>query len=169
MTYFTEKDIIKFNNEQLEMRQNLPNLYISMLEAKKGDEYYLELQMMPKWKLEYWKDEGKMRKVHHHYFVVMDKKLNDLLIKLKNEYCDTTSHTFSVKYKGSSVGTTACSKVFDREEIEAMLMNYIMSFPTGMVKVKSDISVSVPPIEQFEGQTENHSNNKLIKIGRAHV
>jgi hypothetical protein len=163
MTYFKESDIIKFNNEQLEMRQNLPNLYISMLEAKKGNDYHLELQIMKKWKLENWKLADGEGKKHYEYKVLMDKKLNDLLIKLKDRYCDTKPHTFSAKYAGSKMGAKACNKMFDREEIEAILMNYLLSFPYGMVKVKSDISVSVPSVESFVGESDYHSNNKLIK------
>ncbi|MBT2729437.1 hypothetical protein J7E63_21325 [Bacillus sp. ISL-75] len=163
MTNFRESDVIKWNKEQFEMRENLPGMYISMLEAVNGSHNHLELQLMPKWKLEDWKMDGKLRKVHHQYFVVMDKKLNDLLIFLKGKYCDISIHTFAAKYNNNKMGAKSCNKVFDREEIETMLMNYLLTFPSGMVKVKSDISVSVPPIESFKGENDEHSNNKLIK------
>ncbi|WP_286231289.1 hypothetical protein [Neobacillus mesonae] len=162
MTNFKEKDIIKFNQEQLEIRENLPNLYNSMLAAKKGNDYWLQLQIMPKWKLEYWKIDGKTKKKHYQYFVTMDKKLNNLLIKLKEKYCDNKDYTLSVQYNGTPMGAKFSKQVFEKEDIEAMLMNYINQFPTGMINVIANISVSVPAIERFEGSTDEHSNNNLV-------
>lgn len=162
MTYLNERDIAKWNNEQLEMRQDLPNLYISMKQAAKGNTYNLELQFMRKRKLEVWNMDGKPRKKVHDYIVFVDKKLNHLLITLKQKYCDTKANTMSAHYHGSKLAVKTSLKAFDSWEIESWLINYMISFPTGFVDVNENISVSIPSLEKFVGEDDKHTYNRLI-------
>ncbi|WP_226087462.1 hypothetical protein [Mesobacillus sp. S13] len=162
MTYLKGRDIAKWNNDQLEMRKDLPNLYISMKQAANGNPYNLELQFMMKRKLEVWKIDGRPQNAVHEYIVFMDKKLNHLLITLKQKYCESKGNTMSAHYNGSKLGVKASMKIFDAWEIESWLTNYIMSFPNGFVDVNESISVSLPTLEKFVGETESHTYNKLI-------
>jgi hypothetical protein len=159
MTNLKDDEIQKWNREQLELRRGLPNLYRSMLESKQGNSDYLDLHVLRKRKIELW--NGKKR--IHEYIILMDKRLNDYLIKLKQKYCDNNDYVFSVNYHNAKMGVKSSNKVFESEEIESMLINYVMSFPFGFVEVYEGFYVNVPEIKKFKGETDEHSNKKLVK------
>lgn len=162
MTFMTQMDVNRLNAEELEMRKDLPNLYVSMKQAANGNPYNLELQFMMKRKLEVWKMDGKPRNKIHEYIVFMDKKLNHMLINLKGKYCDTKANTMSANYHGSKLGVKTHLKMFDAWEIESWLINYIMVFPTGFVDVNETVSVSLPSLDKFVGDSDEHTYNKLL-------
>jgi hypothetical protein len=162
MTYLREEDVARWNKEQWEMRKDLPNLFQSMLQSKEGNSDNLDLQVFRKRKIEYWKLKGKEEKKIHEYIVLMDKQLNDYLIKLKQKYCNNDEYIFSAKYKDTKIGVKSSNKVFDSLEIESMLVNYLLTFPFGYVEVCQGIFINVPDIEKFKGENDEHSNNKLV-------
>lgn len=159
MTYLNEKDVKEWNREQFELRKDLPCLFIAMKQAREGNPDNLDLHILRKRIIEYIRKEKKI----HEYIIFMDKRLNDLLFELKKKYCDQQTIRFTKKYNGRILEFKNTKKVFDSEEIESMLINYIMTFPYGFVEVYEGIYDQVRPLEDFIGENDEHSNNKLIK------
>jgi transposase-like protein len=159
MTYLRIEEVSDWNGEQYELRNNLPSLFTAMLEAENGNSNNLELYIMRKRKLEIRNGPKQI----HEYIVLMDKRLNKLQYTLKQEYCDNTSFGTSIHYNNNKMGSKASNKVFEPSDIEAMLLNYIMSFPYGFVLVNENIQISLPALKKFKGEDDEHSNNRLIK------
>lgn len=154
MTHYREADVLKWNRDQEDEREGLPNLYISMLQAKNGQPVNLELQVMRKRRIEHYSSKKKKRV--HEYLVFVDNRLNKLLEKMVLKYGNNKVYKFSAKQSNVKFGVSASNKVYERNEIESMLLNYIMMFPY------QSKDFLVPAIENFKGETDEHSNNKLV-------
>ncbi len=166
MNQFSEKDIIRLNAEEHEKRVDLPNLYQSMVLASQGDDYYLGLHTWDKWITgTYINENGKAKKWFDKKLVLVEPRLNKLLNDLKKEFCNKKdTYSFGIKQGHYSIGATATNAVFEDREIESMFRDYLQYFPYGVVYlIEDEIEVNVPTLDNFKGENDKHSNNKLIK------
>jgi hypothetical protein len=157
MTYYREGEVLKWNQDQEAERKGLTNLYVSMVQAKEGNSLNLEMQVMTKKKIYHIREDGKTKNRLDEYLVFVDKRLNKLLMQMSSKYGNNRSYKFGAKQHDVKFGVSASNRVFERKEIETMLLNYIMMFPYEYTEIP------VPIIENFKGETDEHSNNKLIK------
>ncbi|MED4354473.1 hypothetical protein P9265_19540 [Schinkia azotoformans] len=158
MTFLKEKDIIKFNEEQKELRENLPNLYQAMLQAVNGDDYYLQLHIVPK--KHFYTVKGKRKA--NDYMTFHEPKLKALIHKLHAKYCDNKASVISGRYGSTKLGVITSQQVFEKEEVTMMLINYLTWFPSKIIEIYEDEFIKVPSVEDFKGENDEHSNNKLL-------
>lgn len=158
MTFLKEKDIIRYNEDQKELRENLPNLYQAMIQAVNGDDYNLQLHIVPKKRFVQVKGKRKA----NDYMTFHESKLRSLIHKLHSKYCDNKASVSSERYGRTKLGVISSQKVFDKEEVTMMLINYLTWFPYQMIEIYEDEFIKVPSVEDFTGENDEHSNNKLL-------
>ncbi|MEC1726942.1 hypothetical protein P9E34_19730 [Schinkia azotoformans] len=158
MTFLKEKDIIRYNEEQKELRNDLPNLYNAMLQAVNGDDYNLQLHIVPKKRF----IQVKGKRKANDYMTFHEPKLRSLIHKLHSKYCDNKASVSSERYGRTKLGVISSQKVFDKEEVTMMLINYLTWFPFQMIEIYEDEFIKVPSVEDFKGENDEHSNNKLL-------
>src|SRR5699024_4953608 len=127
----------------------------SLVNAEKGDSSELEKQVYIKYYLKSNSLHGEIR--------FTDKRINYLALRLKNKYADKDYITNkSIKIGTNGFSAAVNKKLFEPEQIDEMLINFIFNFNDRFIEIAEKTSYNVPSIYSFKGKTDEHSNNKLL-------
>lgn len=151
----TPEDVKRLNFDEIERVERVPNLFVSLKQAVEGDTYNLERQIYRKYFLH--KDSL------HTEIRFIDKKLNNLSIRMKKKYADSEMVSNEALQIGSStVGATISRRAFIPEEIDDMLVSFIFNFNDRIVDIGENVSVNVPSIYSFKKEDDAYSYNSLM-------
>lgn len=153
-TNFTAEQIIKWNREQLEIRQDLPTLFELLERVQNGEDDLMELLFFYRMDLKKHKHDGKMVTYSEVTLELMDKRLNHYLKYLKEKYSDNRGINNIDRVSGHRFKVVTSSEKFETEEIESMFYDYLIQF------------VHTKDLSKFKGESLEHSNNLLMKYIR---
>lgn len=87
---FTTEMVVKWNEEQLELRENLPSLYDALTMAADGDESAMDLFFFYRRRIGSYLYDGKRQRYVETHLEFMDKQMNHFLHYLKEKYSNNS-------------------------------------------------------------------------------
>lgn len=146
--------VAKYNLEQKEMGNSLPNLFVAIKEYKKGNENILKSFFYVHKSISTNYIDGKKVVYENNYIKFWDKQLNNFLHKMKKKYSRGNDVSGRESYKGQGLSVNQSSGKFEEDEIDSIFYTYIIDFASSV------------NIDQFKEEKEEHTLNSLRKFIR---
>jgi hypothetical protein len=160
------KEAHEFNKEQIELRKNFPDLLQAMKLYREGNKYYLENYLY-----EYQIVNNGNIYITYRFW---DKKINAILYDIKNRYCGKKEIGltrnkpilgYPEKYENIKVNALSTDIVFDEDEIDMMLLQYVIKIAEGNFKFISLSALQNYVIKYFWTEIKKESDRRNgIKI-----